>query len=90
MNSVAPLVSTLAGLAALLVFGFARMKHEPSPPRVPQVDPTCQVCGKKITAEEREDWVACLKCGTRHHADCWAYTEKCSTYACGSRRSERR
>ena len=40
----------------------------------------CQVCGEAI----RGDHVACMKCDTPHHLDCWQYTGQCSTYGCGS------
>ncbi|MBI2900030.1 MAG: hypothetical protein HYY17_07580 [Planctomycetes bacterium] len=39
----------------------------------------CQVC----TSPLAETVVRCAKCGTPHHADCWKYLGKCSTYGCG-------
>ena len=39
----------------------------------------CQVCGVEIRAAPK----LCPRCETPHHADCWEYTGKCSTYACG-------
>jgi len=42
--------------------------------------PICQICGDTIAAK---DIVYCQKCMTPHHVDCWAYTNVCSTFACG-------
>lgn len=39
----------------------------------------CQVCGAALG----EEAVRCAKCETRHHADCWEYAGRCSTYGCG-------
>jgi hypothetical protein len=44
----------------------------------------CPVCA---TAIERADLVLCRRCRTPHHADCWRYARRCSTYACGERES---
>ncbi len=44
----------------------------------------CQVCGGAM----REDLVACARCRTPHHRSCWNYVGRCSTYACGSTRSQ--
>jgi len=41
----------------------------------------CQICG----ADLEGDLVACARCATRHHRDCWEYTGICSTYGCGER-----
>ena len=43
----------------------------------------CQICG----ADLEGDLVACAKCATRHHRDCWEYTGVCSTYGCGERKA---
>lgn len=43
----------------------------------------CQICGKELEGQ----LVWCTRCKTPHHADCWSYTEVCSTYGCGSKRS---
>ncbi len=42
--------------------------------------PVCQVCGES-TPHAR---VACARCGTAHHRDCWDYLGRCSTFGCGS------
>lgn len=39
----------------------------------------CQICGTEI--EDRA--VACDKCETLHHRDCWDYNGVCATFACG-------
>jgi Prokaryotic RING finger family 1 len=49
-------------------------------------DAKCPVCGTKIDPAPR---VLCRKCATPHHAECWAYNDGCSTFACGERRSRR-
>jgi Prokaryotic RING finger family 1 len=46
----------------------------------------CPVCGTHIEDGRR---VACRKCATPHHAECWAYNDGCSTFACGGRRMRR-
>lgn len=43
----------------------------------------CSVCGTEMTLQ----LVRCRKCKTPHHRDCWVYAGKCSTFACGERRS---
>jgi hypothetical protein len=43
----------------------------------------CQVCGGPLET----NLVACARCATPHHADCWSYTRRCSTYGCGGSRS---
>lgn len=44
---------------------------------------SCQVCGERLT----HDVVSCAQCETPHHADCFRYAEKCSTFGCGCRRA---
>ncbi len=39
----------------------------------------CQVCGEVVTAER----IACTRCRTPHHRDCWDYHGSCSTFGCG-------
>jgi hypothetical protein len=48
---------------------------------VPAGSGSCQVCGCGL----ERGVVRCRECGTPHHLDCWNYTGRCSTYACGSR-----
>ncbi|QEH34712.1 hypothetical protein OJF2_32540 [Aquisphaera giovannonii] len=43
--------------------------------------PTCKVCGEPIG--EDAEAVACTKCQTPHHRDCWEYVGACSIYGCG-------
>ncbi|WP_165227291.1 RING finger protein [Aquisphaera insulae] len=43
--------------------------------------PLCKVCGEPI--EEDAGAVACTKCETPHHRDCWEYVGSCSIYGCG-------
>jgi RING finger family protein len=45
----------------------------------------CRVCGTALAGEV----VQCRSCRTPHHDDCWTYAGRCSTYACGERRSVR-
>ncbi len=45
----------------------------------------CPVCG----SEMRDRPVACLRCRTPHHEECWRYTGECSTFACRERRYTR-
>ena len=41
----------------------------------------CRVCG---TADGGRR-VVCRSCRTPHHADCWTYVGRCSTYGCGGK-----
>lgn len=77
----------LAGLVHDRVFFFWQRLSgieilEESPPERP-ADPVCRVCGAAIPAAAR---VACRRCRTPHHRDCWEFNGQCSTYACGERR----
>lgn len=47
--------------------------------------PICRVCGEEILTAA----VACRRCDTLHHRECWRYFGKCSVYACGEWRSRR-
>ncbi|MBI2900029.1 MAG: hypothetical protein HYY17_07575 [Planctomycetes bacterium] len=40
----------------------------------------CQICGTPLEGA----LVECTRCTTLHHADCWEYNGRCSTFACGS------
>lgn len=42
-------------------------------------DAKCPVCLDTIA----DDLVFCGRCKTAHHRECWIYSGKCSTYACG-------
>jgi len=46
-------------------------------------DSACQVCGASLSGAPI---VRCEKCRTPHHADCWDYAKKCSTFGCQSDR----
>jgi hypothetical protein len=39
----------------------------------------CQVCGFPLDV----DLVACKKCATPHHSECWEYAGRCSPFGCG-------
>lgn len=39
----------------------------------------CEVCACPLDV----DIVACVKCSSRHHAECWSYAGRCSTFGCG-------
>ncbi|MBI4871864.1 MAG: hypothetical protein HY814_09895 [Candidatus Riflebacteria bacterium] len=39
---------------------------------------TCPVCGEP----PEEPAVRCPRCGTPHHADCWAYAAGCALFGC--------
>lgn len=41
---------------------------------------SCLTCGTDLDATA----VACAKCGTKQHKDCWNYVGGCATFACGS------
>ena len=41
----------------------------------------CQICGASLEGS----LVRCARCSTPHHADCWEYAGRCSTYGCGER-----
>lgn len=43
----------------------------------------CLVCGQTIAAAI----VACTRCDTPHHCDCWEYNGGCALYACGSQKA---
>jgi hypothetical protein len=43
----------------------------------------CPVCGTAMNTET----VRCELCRTPHHAECWQYMGRCSTYACQGKRS---
>jgi hypothetical protein len=43
----------------------------------------CPVCGTPMNQKT----VRCELCRTPHHAECWDYMGRCSTFACGGKRS---
>ncbi|HEX7899604.1 MAG TPA: hypothetical protein VF950_17680 [Planctomycetota bacterium] len=45
----------------------------------------CQVCG----SDDEGRRVVCRSCRTPHHADCWTYAGRCSTYGCGGKETVR-
>lgn len=47
---------------------------------------TCLVCGEDLQGRVL---VACARCGTGHHRDCWEYSGRCATYGCASVRYRR-
>jgi hypothetical protein len=47
----------------------------------------CPICGSAIAPEAR---VVCRRCGTPHHEDCWEFNGRCSTYACGEKRADKK
>lgn len=44
----------------------------------PRTIGTCRVCGTGMSRRI----VACASCRTPHHAECWTYAGRCSTYGC--------
>lgn len=44
----------------------------------------CPICAAALTGKV----VTCTDCSTPHHAECFAFTAACATYACGSRAAE--
>jgi hypothetical protein len=44
-------------------------------------DARCGVCGDNLAS----DIVACSRCNTPHHRECWKYGGGCATYGCGGR-----
>lgn len=47
----------------------------------------CKVCGEDFNAHD--EIVACRKCNTPHHKDCWQFSGVCSVYGCGEKRFRR-
>ena len=50
---------------------------------MPSDEKICQICACPLDLE----LVACAKCSTPHHKECWHYAGVCSTYGCGERRN---
>lgn len=42
---------------------------------------TCEVCGESINRAEA-GLVACAKCDTLYHSDCWEWCKRCAIYGC--------
>lgn len=42
----------------------------------------CEVCGTPIDPRGKNPVVACGKCETLHHQDCWDYNNRCAIYGC--------
>jgi len=56
--------------------------YDDAPKRVVMV--SCPICGAPI----RQGKVACRRCKTPHHEECWKYFGACSMYACGEKSYE--
>ena len=39
----------------------------------------CPVCGDELAGRKQK---SCKRCGTPHHADCWAYLGECAIFGC--------
>lgn len=79
-------VLSLVGLAGELVVAIAQADSELSGVSAEAARASggeCQVCGTEL----RERVVYCASCRTPHHAECWDYMERCSTYACAGTRA---
>jgi hypothetical protein len=64
-----------------LVAAFQLLDALPVPPRLEMPpDAKCQVCGMPLSEGKV---VACRRCATPHHRDCWEFNGRCSTFACG-------
>jgi hypothetical protein len=60
-----------------VTLGVVRMKID--------AEAMCRVCGASLA---QGGVVACVKCATPHHKDCWEFNGRCSTFACGETRSK--
>lgn len=56
--------------------------YDDAPKRVLKAQ--CPICGVPIEAAK----VACRRCGTPHHEECWKYFGACSMFACGEKSYE--
>jgi hypothetical protein len=56
----------------------ARPRPPEGPPRFEAAEGRCPVCGEGMSSRV----VACARCRTPHHAECWTYVGMCSTYGC--------
>lgn len=84
VDARARVVESLAPLFDLMPPLTSATAPRPAPPAVVvQRRGECQVCG----TDRLGRWVACEACETPHHADCWDYNYRCSTYGCGCKRS---
>jgi hypothetical protein len=59
---------------------------EPFPPAA-TAEAVCPICSTKIAPEAL---VVCRRCETPHHQDCWEFNGRCSTYACGEKRADKK
>ncbi len=73
--------ATRVDLDRWLLVAFQLLDALPVPPKS-EIPPEakCQVCGVSL-AEGKV--VACRRCATPHHKDCWEFNGRCSTFACG-------
>ena len=76
------LVETAQDFSAYLIQPRAVLGIEAGEVRV-RLEGKCPVCGSALGAEV----VHCELCRTPHHAQCWEYWGRCSTYACTGKRS---
>lgn len=73
---LAVLAGALVAVALHIVYSSRSSLHAVAPA---PTGGSCQVCGQGLLS----DVVSCLTCATPHHADCFDYTGRCSTYGCG-------
>jgi len=58
------------------IAGIHWLPEEPGRPGI------CRICGTGLA----DRIIACSRCNTPHHQECWEYVGRCSTYGCGERR----
>lgn len=48
----------------------------------------CPVCSEPIGQVGTQALRTCVRCGTRHHRECWELTGRCAIYGCGGVRGD--
>lgn len=81
---VALVVALAAGLSVVAGYGPAPapVRALPAPSRahvaLPVAHAHCPVCATSLA----HDVVACARCETPHHRECWRYAGRCAVYGC--------
>jgi hypothetical protein len=48
----------------------------------------CPVCSEPLGPTDPRALRTCVRCGTRHHRECWELAGRCAIYGCGETRGE--